>query len=148
MRCQLCQELSIERLIELAENGFAASIITADASHMYSHQPSITALLSSAKQGCDLCQTIVQGLSMVKSIVYGTSKQQDMSVLERARNIVASEDTGIRIGINTLQTSPGKDLSDVNMLEILYARVGLPSSINSHEPPQRARFLITSPRGN
>lgn len=71
-----------------------------------------------------------------------------MSVLARARNIVASEDTGIRVFFNTLQTSPGKDLSDVNMLETLYARFGLPSSINSHEPSQRARFLIASPRGS
>lgn len=148
MRCQFCQELSIERLIELAGNGFAASIVSADPSHMYSHQPSINALLSSAKQGCDLCHTLVEGLSSVRSVVYGSSKQQDMSVLERARGLVASEDTCIRIGINTLQTSPGKDLCDVSMLEILYARVGLPSSIDSHEPPQRARFLMTSPRGN
>ncbi|KAM0426544.1 hypothetical protein ACHAPT_008236 [Fusarium lateritium] len=134
MRCKFCQELSIERLIELAEAEFGAMVVPHNA--YYSHQPSIAALDASAEQGCDLCQLIVQALG---STTYnghfdfeleGFDRSLDSTVLETARGLADFYDTAIRISLNTMHVVWESPLSDVKMFELLLVQVGPPREVD------------------
>lgn len=134
MRCKFCQELSIERLVELAEAEFGAMVVPHNA--YYSHQPSIAALDASAEQGCDLCQLIVQALELTTDNAHfefeleGFDRSQDSTVLATARGLADFYDTAIRISINTMHVAWESPLSDVKMLEVLLVQVGPPKEVD------------------
>ncbi|KAJ4327851.1 hypothetical protein N0V84_001661 [Fusarium piperis] len=134
MRCKFCQELSIERLVELAEAEFGAMVVPHNA--YYNHQPSIAALDASAKGGCDLCQLIVQALGSTTDNGHfefeleGFDRSQDSTVLETGRGLADFYDTAIRISINTMHVAWESPLSDVRMLEILLVQVGPPKEVD------------------
>lgn len=134
MRCKFCQELSIDLLVELAEVEFGAMVVPHKA--YYSHQPSIAALDSSAEQGCDLCQLIVQALGSTTDNDHfefeleGFDRSQDSTVLETARGLADFYDTTIRISINTMHVAWESPVLDVKMLEILLVQVGPPKEID------------------
>ncbi|KAJ3526819.1 hypothetical protein NM208_g11007 [Fusarium decemcellulare] len=132
MRCKYCQELSIERLVELAETEFGAMVVPRNA--YYSHQSSIAALDASAEQGCDLCQLIVQALDSTTDNanwaeeLEGYDRSQDSTVLATARGLLDFYDTSIRISINTMHVIWESPLSDVKMMEVILVQVGPPQA--------------------
>ncbi|KAH6885023.1 heterokaryon incompatibility protein-domain-containing protein [Thelonectria olida] len=134
MRCKFCKELSIERLVELAEVEFGAMVVPHSA--YYSHQPSIAALDASAEQGCDLCQLIVQALGLTTNNdrfafgLEGFDRSQDSTVLATARGLADFYDSAVRISINTMHIFEESPLLDVKMLEVLLVQVGPPKEVD------------------
>ncbi|KAM0287397.1 hypothetical protein ACHAO9_007801 [Fusarium lateritium] len=149
MRCKYCQGLSIERLVELAETEFKATAFPQNA--YYTHQPTIAALDTSAEQGCDLCQLIVQALESTSDNaswaeeLLGLNRTQDSIILATARGLADFYDTAIRICINTMHVIWGTSLSDVEMLEMLLIQVGLPRSEDDMLSDDDEDYAIAQP---
>ncbi|KIL92445.1 hypothetical protein FAVG1_04856 [Fusarium avenaceum] len=149
MRCKYCQGLSIERLVELAETEFKATAFPQNA--YYTHQPTIAALDTSAEQGCDLCQLIVQALESTSynacwaEELLGLNHTQDSTILATARGLADFYDTAIRICINTMHVIWGTTLSDVEMLEMLLIQVGLPRSEDDMLSDDDEDYAIAQP---
>ncbi|RYO90416.1 hypothetical protein DL763_005336 [Monosporascus cannonballus] len=57
-RCEYCAKLTVSRLVELAEEGYAEQTVFPHSSY-YQHHGSFSELERSAGNGCDLCRLIV-----------------------------------------------------------------------------------------
>lgn len=161
MRCEICQTLTIERLVKLAEAEFGWQ--TFPSSSFFKHHTSITALEHSANEGCDLCSLFVRGLS-ARSVQYywdpvtHSSDGSSTTVLELARERVNQSD--IKVCIGTQHIAYGESYDKVRMLDLLLLQVGNveddPYASEGDDvydfeegfaPLPMVRILLTTPRG-
>jgi hypothetical protein len=125
MRCQICQTLTIEHLVNLAKTEFTSQKFPPK-SH-FKHHPSITALQASAASGCDLCTLF---LSALLSYSYEpflnpetlTSDGISFSVLDMACQ--RAHQSEVKLCLNTQHTEFGAGYDEVRMLDLLVLRVG------------------------
>lgn len=61
MYCKLCSQLTIERLVDLADKELAYHWAF-PSQHFYRHQPCFSALRISAISGCELCKIFYDGI--------------------------------------------------------------------------------------
>lgn len=107
MRCQLCKNLTLSRLITLAEAEFTGPF-GFPSSSFYRHHTSIHALRHSARSGCELCLLLLKKLP-------SDDNARDFNPYTEAVS-------DIRIAISPSHVS--HDTSDVRMFDLLLVRAG------------------------
>lgn len=131
MRCQPCQNLTISRLITLAEEELA-SIYGFPSSSFYRHHTSIHALEHSARSGCELCSLLLKALP-----------SDDDS---RGFNLHTEAVSDIRIAISsshlTQDLTVVRDASVVQMFDFLLVQAG--DDVTGY---RRQHLLLLSPSG-
>jgi hypothetical protein len=133
MRCSCCDGLTIDRLLELHELhvGGGHEHFKHFPDTFYMHQPSFQSLVESARDGCDICQAIVDAVTADRACM--------AKVIQR---IAQSLDTsvGIRVELNnyysrTLQTS---------IFDRLLVKVG--SDLSNQYKERTVRLSLTRPQ--
>lgn len=110
MRCQPCQNLTLSRLITLAEDEFANQY-EFPSSSFYRHHNSIHALRNSARSGCELCSLLLKALPSDDDV--------------RHFNLHTEAVSDIRIAISSSHVPiDTRNTSDVRMFDFLLVRAG------------------------
>lgn len=117
-RCSLCRGLSISNLIELSKPIF--SNLLPHNSRYYPHHKCFSDLEETAKQGCDLCQLIVDGF---KSTAYPALGEG--VTIYSALQLLPNDTTNVKITIHTthMRNAPQK-VDDVEVFDTLMVHVG------------------------
>ncbi|KAH8787792.1 heterokaryon incompatibility protein-domain-containing protein [Diaporthe sp. PMI_573] len=136
MRCELCQNLTLNHLVALAEKEFSSQY-GFPSSNFYQHHKSVHDLEQSKQTGCDLCSIIWEALQRANSPSIEDLRAQDVS--------------DIRIAITSGHVpSNTYDTSDVRMFDFLSVQAGdkddaihrASLSLLSHPGTEIGRFKI------
>lgn len=135
MRCSCCDGLTIDRLLELYElhKWDERYPFKEQPDTFYMNQPSFQSLVESARDGCDICQAIVDAV---------TADRECMA--EVIQRITQSLDTevGIRVALNTyLYYSRTPQTS---IFDRLLVHVGF--DLSNHYDGRTVRLSLTRPQ--
>ncbi|KAK0649935.1 heterokaryon incompatibility protein-domain-containing protein [Cercophora newfieldiana] len=128
-RCQLCANLTITHLIELAQKEFKARIFPKEA--YYKHHKSFDDLERSAEAGCDLCQLIYECFSGTPQddgagFMWPTKwKGRDLDVEESMCAAVKELDASdVKIAVDSSHAWTNDRFEDVRVFDMLIVQVG------------------------
>lgn len=124
MYCLYCLELTVERLLDLAEKELTVYFFPSV--HHYKHQPSIAALRSSGLSGCELCQFLFQGLTGVSHgyTLYEAGSRE--AAIKEAEAKGLPTDIKIAISASHLSgSSAGENRNRAELFDIMMVQAGL-----------------------
>ncbi|KAJ4375897.1 hypothetical protein N0V83_001175 [Neocucurbitaria cava] len=126
-RCALCNNLTIEGLIELARIELADSVWVPKRAY-YQHHNSVTDLENSANAGCDLCSLLVSCLkgnedtdSLAANKWIGIDCDLEESLFAAAKRLPYSD---VKICIASGEASYGDTLDSIHVLDTILVQVG------------------------
>lgn len=139
-RCQFCASLTIERLVELAEQEFSAHYFPRQA--FYKHHASFDELEESAMKGCDFCTIVIDCFKGYGSIdvigAYPFSRYErtwlgrdcdiNSSMYDEAKGLDISD---VKVCINADHLGSSDTVTNVQVFDIVMVQVGDALSWNS-----------------
>lgn len=146
--CSLCKNLSISDLVDLAKPIF--SNLLPHNSRWYHHYERFADLESSAEQGCELCQLIVDGFKSTAYPALGAGV-----TMHSALQLLPSDTTSVKLSIHTthMRNAPQK-VDDVEVFDTVMVHVGPGPDDRSvldfdelHEWRLELLLTLTTPRG-
>lgn len=118
MFCSFCEELSIERLVELTAVEYRGGRFPDDA--FYQHHATIEDLVDSADGGCEFCQFIV---ACAEATPCTRNLDEDLSFLEFCQEC-EMRSTDVKIAIHAHHTDKDQTIGEVKLLDTVQIWLG------------------------